>query len=62
MNTLLSTTVTEEELRLRMDRRTVVQQEGEIRHLRRRLERLAERPRVTSEMSSVANEAESLAA
>ena len=43
MNTLLSSIVTEEELRLRMDRRTVAQQECEIRYIRQRLEKIAAR-------------------
>lgn len=41
MNAVRSSITTEEELRLRMDRRTVAQQEAEIRHLRMKLERLS---------------------
>lgn len=41
MNAVRSSIITEEELRLRMDRRTVAQQEAEIRHLRMKLERLS---------------------
>ena len=38
--TLSSTTTREQELRLKMDQRTLVEQECEIRYLRRRLEKL----------------------
>jgi hypothetical protein len=53
MSTLLSSTVTEDELRLRMDRRTVAQQEHEIRHLRVRLEKLAARQALLESVDKV---------
>ena len=40
MNGNLSSTAREQELRLKMDQRTLVEQECEIRYLRRRLEKL----------------------
>jgi len=40
MNSTLSSRNREQELRLKMDQRTLVEQEFEIRYLRRRLEKL----------------------
>jgi hypothetical protein len=40
MSATLSSTHREQELRLKMDQRTLVEQECEIRYLRRRLEKL----------------------
>lgn len=62
MSTLHSSIVTEEELRLRMDRRTVVQQESEIRYIRMRLEKLAARNALVESVIEPAQADESLAA
>jgi NADH:ubiquinone oxidoreductase subunit D len=43
MSAILISARREHELRLKMDQRTVVEQECEIRYLRRRLEKLAEK-------------------
>jgi len=62
MNTPHPSLITEDELRLRMDRRTVAQQDCEIRHIRQRLERLSAKQAIREPASEFTPRGKSLAA